>query len=154
MMKTIAKEDIQSFIGYQGEPSPWFKIEQERIDAFAATTLDNQFIHVDVDKAKATPFGSTIAHGFLNLSLMSYFAKHFAVKIEETRMLLNYGLDRVRFILPVKVNSEVRAIGEIVEISEKTPQQLVVKYNVTIEIKDEEKPALVAEWLIMYAFSE
>jgi acyl dehydratase len=85
---------------------------------------------------------------------MSYFAKHFAVKIEETRMLLNYGLDRVRFILPVKVNSEVRAIGEIVEISEKTPQQLVVKYNVTIEIKDEEKPALVAEWLIMYAFSE
>jgi acyl dehydratase len=154
MMKTIAKEDIQSFISYQGEPSPWFKIEQERIDAFADTTLDNQFIHVDVDKAKATPFGSTIAHGFLNLSLMSYFAKHFAVKIEETRMLLNYGLDRVRFISPVKVNSEVRAIGEIVEISEKTPQQLVVKYNVTIEIKDEEKPALVAEWLIMYAFSE
>ncbi|MGE4594648.1 MAG: MaoC family dehydratase [Gammaproteobacteria bacterium] len=153
MMKTIATDDIQSAIGYQGEPSPWFKIDQSRINSFADATLDHQFIHVNPEKAKETPFGGTIAHGLLSLSLLPYFAEHFAIKIEGAEIALNYGFDRVRFISPVKVGSEVRALSRIVDVYEKSPGQVIIKFDVTIEIKGEEKPALVVEWLTMQVLS-
>ena len=149
MMKTIVKEDIQSAIGYQGEPSPWFEIDQSRIDGFADATLDRQFIHVNPEQAKKTPFGSTIAHGLLSLSLLPYFAEHFAIKIEGAEIALNYGFDRVRFVSPVKVGSKVRALSRIVEVYEKNPGQIIIKFDITIEIKGEEKPELVVEWLTM-----
>jgi acyl dehydratase len=153
MMKIIAKEDIQSAIGYQGEPSPWFEIDQSRIDGFADATLDHQFIHVNPEQAKTTSFGGTIAHGLLSLSLLPHFAKNFAIKIEGAEMALNYGFDRVRFISPVGVSSEVRALSRIVDVYEKNPGQIVIKFDITIEIKGEEKPALVVEWLTMQVLS-
>ena len=153
MMKTIAKEDIQSAIGYQGEPSSWFEIDQSQIDGFADATLDHQFIHVNPEQAKKTPFGGTIAHGLLSLSLLPHFAEHFAIKIEGAEIVLNYGFDKVRFISPVRVGSEVRALSRIVDVYEKNPGQVIIKFDVTIEIKGEEKPALVAEWLIMQVLS-
>lgn len=152
-MKIIAKEDIQSAIGYQGEPSPWFEIDQSRIDGFADATLDHQFIHVNPEQAKTTSFGGTIAHGLLSLSLLPHFAKNFAIKIEGAEMALNYGFDRVRFISPVGVSSEVRALSRIVDVYEKNPGQIVIKFDITIEIKGEEKPALVVEWLTMQVLS-
>ena len=152
-MKIVAKEDIQSAIGYQGEPSPWFEIDQSRIDGFADATLDHQFIHVNPEQAKTTSFGGTIAHGLLSLSLLPHFAKNFAIKIEGAEMALNYGFDRVRFISPVGVNSEVRALSRIVDVYEKNPGQIVIKFDITIEIKGEEKPALVVEWLTMQVLS-
>jgi len=153
MMGMIAKEDIQSLIGYQGEPSPWFEIDQSRIDGFADATLDHQFIHVNPEQAKNTLFGGTIAHGLLSLSLLPHFAKHFAVKIDGAEIALNYGFDKVRFISPVKVGSEVRALSRVVEVYEKKPGKIIIKFDITIEIKDEEKPALVVQWLTLQVLS-
>jgi acyl dehydratase len=149
MATLIPQEKIQEYIGFETEPTSWLQVEQNRIDQFAECTLDRQFIHIDPVAAKQTPFGSTIAHGFLTLSLLSYFAEHMAVGIEGVKMGVNYGLDKVRFINPVKVDSKLRARGKIIDILEKNPGQYQFKLEVTIEIEGETKPALIAEWLFM-----
>ena len=151
-MKDISRDDLNGLNGYQSEPTPWFEIDQNRIDSFADVTLDHQFIHVNPEQAKKTPFGSTIAHGLLIVSLLPHLVGESLVEVKGADVMLNYGYDKVRFISPVKVGSEVRALCKVVEVYEKNPGQFVLKLDVTIEVKGEEKPALIIEWLIMQIF--
>jgi len=127
--------------------SGWLAIEQQRIDEFAEATEDRQFIHVDPEAAAQTPFGSTIAHGFLSLSLLSRMAADAMLVPETTRMGVNYGLDRVRFIAPVRSGKRIRGRFRLDSVEEKAPGQFLMRHTVTVEIEGEEKPALTAEWL-------
>lgn len=147
MTKIVKSKDLLDLVGYQAEPTEWFKIEQQQINDFADTTLDHQFIHVDPEKAAETPFGSTIAHGFLTLSMIAHFAKSFSVIAEETVMGLNYGFEKVRFLAPVKVGSSIRAIAKVSNVTLKSPNQYLITYSVNIEIEGESTPALIADWL-------
>ena len=149
MPTLIQRDEVRACIGMETEPTDWLLIDQGRINAFADCTLDHQFIHVDPEAAKMTPFGTTVAHGFLTLSLLSYFAEQLKIGIEGVQMGLNYGLDKVRFINPVKVNSRVRARAKVMDVVEKHSGQFQLKLEVTLEIEGEKKPALVAEWLVM-----
>jgi len=148
-MKTIKRDEVASYAGYESEPTDWFEVKQEQINQFADCTLDHQFIHVDPAKAKETPFGTTIAHGFLSLSMLSHFSEQFGLVIEGVYMGVNYGFDSVRFISPVKVNSRIRAHAKVIEIIEKNPGQFMSKTEVTVEIEGEQKPALKAVWIGM-----
>lgn len=148
-MKVIKREEIDQYIGYESEPTEWFEVKQEQINQFADCTLDHQFIHVDPEKAAQSPFGTTIAHGFLSLSMLSYFSESFATMIEGTFMGVNYGFDKVRFLAPVKVNSRIRARSKTLEIVEKNPGQFMARNEITIEIEGEDKPALIAVWITM-----
>lgn len=150
MPAAMSVSELSSLIGAELGVSEWLQIDQDRVNAFADATLDHQFIHVDVEKAAATPFGGTIAHGFLTLSLLPYFLDTASPQIEGTVMAINYGSDKVRFLQPVKVGSRVRARTVLASADEKRPGQWLVKQAVTIEIEDEEKPALVAEMLMLY----
>lgn len=146
-MQVVKKEDLQSWIGKETEPSDWLEVSQERINQFADCTLDHQFIHIDPDKAKETPFGGTIAHGFLSLSLLSHFSEQYSLVIDGFQMGINYGFDKIRFLAPVKAGKRVRAKARIMEIDETKPGQFRMKSEVTVEIEGESKPALIAEWL-------
>ena len=150
MAITVVKvEDLESYVGKELGATEWFKIDQERINKFADATLDHQFIHVDPEQA--TPiFGSTIAHGFLTLSLTAGIGQDIALVVEGAKMGLNYGLDKVRFLSPVPVGSEVRIRTECMDITEKNPGQFLAKTKVTMDIKGVEKPAYIAETLSMY----
>lgn len=150
MTETIKAEDVPSLVGTQLKPSPWLEITQERINQFADATNDHQFIHVDPEKAAETPFGGPIAHGFLSLSLLSYLNAQSAVVPENLIMGLNYGSDKVRFLMPVKVGKRVRSVQKIVDATEKKPGNWLVKYEVVVEIEGEETPALIAEILSMW----
>ena len=151
MLKVIKPSEIDSVKGTEIGISDWITIDQERIDKFADATMDHQFIHVDSEKATAV-FGSTIAHGFLSLSLVAGipFSQGIGMILEGTNMGLNYGLDKVRFLSPVPVNSEVRIIMKCIDVTEKNPGQYLAKTEVTMEIKGIEKPAFVAETLSMF----
>ena len=149
-MLTVPVEKLTDYIDQPLGTSDWVTIDQDRINAFADVTLDHQFIHVDVEKAKATPFGTTIAHGYLSLSLVSHFLGECGVLPEGTVMAINYGSDKVRFLQPVAVNSKVRGHGKLLEVSEKSPGQYLVKTGISVEIEGQEKPALVAEILSMF----
>lgn len=143
----INKEDIAQYINKVIEPTDWHTITQDQINQFADCTLDHQFIHVDPELAKKTPYGTTIAHGFLSLSMLSHFAESYSIIIQGFYMGLNAGFDKVRFLQPVKVNSRIRACAKVLNIEETKPGQFRLKTEVTIEIEDEVKPALVAEWI-------
>lgn len=148
-MKTIKREDIAQYQNVELESSEWHTVTQEQINQFADCTLDHQFIHIDPEKAGQTPFGGTIAHGFLTLSMLSHFSEQFALVIEGTYMGVNYGFDSVRFISPVKVGKKIRAHAKSIEIVEKRPGQFMSRTEVTVEIEGEEKPALKAVWIGM-----
>ena len=151
MRKVINPSERDSVIGTEVGVSDWVLIDQDRINKFADATMDHQFIHVDPEQA--TPvFGSTIAHGFLSLSLVAGipFDQEIGLVLEGTKMGLNYGLDKVRFLSPVPVDSEVRIRMKCIDISEKNPGQYLAKTEVTMEIKGIEKPAFVAETLSMF----
>ena len=151
MLHIIKPTEIDSVIGQEVGVSDWITIDQDRINKFAEATLDDQFIHTDPEKD--TPvFGSTIAHGFLSLSLVAGipFSQNIGLVLEGTKMALNYGLDKVRFLSPVPVNSEVKIRMKCIEINEKNPGQFLAKTEVTMEIKGVDKPAFVAETLSMY----
>ena len=151
MLKIIKPSEIDSVLGTEVGVSDWVTIDQDRIDKFADATMDHQFIHVDPEQA--TPvFGSTIAHGFLSLSLVAGipFEQEIGMVLEGTKMGLNYGLDKVRFLSPVPVNSEVRLKIKCNDITEKNPGQFLLKNEVTMEIKGVEKPAYIAETLSMF----
>jgi len=151
-MKTVAVADIPSYVGKELGASEWFQIDQARINAFADATLDHQFIHVNPEMAKATPFGTTIAHGFLTLSLIPYLQTSMADLIvpQGLKMGMNYGFEKIRFLAPVKVNSRVRGVAKLLEATEKKPGQWLFKLEFNIEIENEPKAALTAEWLLMY----
>ncbi len=150
MPETVSKDKLADYIDRDMPPSEWLAIEQERIDAFADATLDHQFIHVDKEKAAQTPFGTTIAHGYLTLSLLPHLTGHCGVVPEGIAMAINYGSNKVRFLQPVKVGSEVRAHVKLKDVNEKKPGQILTTSEVTVEIRGEEKPALVAETLALY----
>lgn len=149
MSMTMTRDNAASLVGTEVGVSDWFLIDQARINAFADTTLDHQFIHVDPEAAARSSFGSTIAHGFLTLSMLSYFVGAAGVGMKDAVMGVNYGFDRIRFLAPVKVDSRVRARFRLGDFQEKAPGQFLMKQEVTIEIENEPKPALVAEWLTM-----
>ena len=151
-MFTIVKpSEIDTVLGTEVGVSDWVTIDQDRINKFADATMDHQFIHVDPEQA--TPvFGSTIAHGFLSLSMVAGipFEQEIGMVLDGTKMGLNYGLDKVRFLSPVPVNSEVRIRMKCIDITEKNPGQYLSKTEVTMEIKGVDKPAFVAETLSMF----
>ncbi|MEM9171790.1 MAG: MaoC family dehydratase [Pseudomonadota bacterium] len=150
MVTTLPVASLADHIDSALEPSEWFIVDQERVQAFADATLDHQFIHLDEDKAKQTPFGGTIVHGFLTLSLLPHFTSQCGIAPEGVAMAINYGSDKVRFLQPVPVGSAVRAHVVLKEVSERGPGQILTKSLVTVEIRDQEKPALIAETLTLY----
>jgi len=144
-MPFVAVADIKNYIGRELGRSEWLTIDQERINQFAECTGDHQFIHVDPEKAKLTPFGGTIAHGFLSLSLVPMLMEKIMIMPEGLKMAVNYGLDSVRFIQPVKVNSKVRLVVTLTDANEKNPGQWLLKAKAVLEIEGQEKPAYIAE---------
>lgn len=144
-MPYVPVAELKDYVGKELGPSEWLTIDQERINLFAEATGDYQFIHVDPVKAAQTPFGSTIAHGFLSLSLIPKLMEDILVLPQGLKMVVNYGLDSVRFIQPVKVNSKVRLKVDLAEVTEKKPGQWLLKATATLEIEGSDKPAYIAE---------
>ena len=149
MALTLNPDQLPQYIGKEVGVSEWLTVDQARINQFAEATGDHQYIHVDPERAAATPFGSTIAHGFLTMSLMVLMGYEGSTKLENTVMGINYGFDKLRFINPVKVDSRIRGRFRLLSAEEKKPGQYLLKHEVTVEIEGEEKPALIAEWLGM-----
>ena len=145
--ETISMDELMAQL--EGEPrySRWYEIDQSRIDGFGDVTEDWQFIHVDPERAAATPFGGTIAHGFLTLSLLSSMSYDSEKPLEGTAMGINYGFNKIRFIAPMKVGSKVRAKFVTKAIDKKTENSVLITRSVTVEIEKESRPALKAEWL-------
>lgn len=147
--RIVRPADIASRVGQEIGVSEWVTVDQARINAFADCTGDHQFIHVDEEAAKATPFGGTIAHGFLTLSLMSKMGGDVSLILDGIVMGINYGFDKVRFLQPVRAGKRVRGRFVLQEAAPKDDKRWLLRYAVTVEIEGEEKPALVAEWLTM-----
>ncbi len=147
---------FQAAIGKEEGVGEWFTVDQERINRFADVTIDHQFIHVDPEAAKATPFGTTIAHGFLTLSMLTHLdtsiPKGDPARFEGIMMGLNYGFEKVRFVSPVKVGSRIRARATLAAAELKGPWIQTTR-TMTVEIEGEAKPAMVADWItrIMYS---
>ena len=147
MPQLIKKSEIEQYVGHICEPTDWFKVTQEQVNVFADCTLDRQFIHVDPEAAAKSPFGGTIAHGFLTLSMLAYFSQSFSLSIEGSYMGVNKGFDKVRFVAPVPVGSRICCHTTVAEINQKKPGQYDFKMDISVEIEGGDKPALVAEWL-------
>jgi acyl dehydratase len=150
MEKFVTPAQLQEQTGSVLGRSEWLLLDQQRIDAFADVTEDHQYIHVDVERAAKTPFGGTIAHGLLTLSLIVHLCRDHIPQLAGTQMLLNYGFDKVRFLAPVRAGSRIRAVTRLAESIERRPGQILVKLDVSVEIEGERKPALAAEWLSLH----
>lgn len=148
-MQVVTPETIEGHVGKLVGISEWVMIDQARIDVFADVTEDHQFIHVDPEAAKATPFGTTVAHGFLSLSMLSRLAIDVVFVFKDVKMALNYGFEKVRFVTPVRSGKRIRGHFTLMSANSKIPGQWSLKYAVKVEIEGEAKPALVAEWLTM-----
>ena len=148
-MPVASIEEIKGRIGSEVGISDWIPIDQPAIDAFAEVTHDHQFIHVDPEAAARTPFGGTVAHGFLTLSLLSRMAADALLRPEGLKMGVNYGFDRVRFMAPVRSGKRVRGRFRLTAFEEKRSGQYQFVHNVTVEIEGEDKPALIADWIGM-----
>ena len=150
----ITLEAYQALVGKEIGVSSWHLIDQPRIDTYADVTEDHQFIHVDPERAKAeTAFGTTIAHGFLTMSMMSVMSYEVMPVIAGTTMGVNYGFDKLRFISPVRSGNRVRGRFVLAEAKLRKPTELQSRTNVTVEIEGEDKPALVADWLGLIYFA-
>ena len=147
--KVVATSEMVNQIGYKFEPGDWMILDQGRINSFADCTEDHQFIHVDEEAAAQTPFGGTIAHGLLTLSSLVKLCEDSCLYPENIVMGINYGFNKVRFLVPVRAGKRVRAHVEIQNVEPKDEKRYVVTLAITVEIEDEEKPALVAEWMNM-----
>ena len=148
-MPVASLDEIRAKVGTSLGASPWIEIDQQSIDTFADVTDDHQFIHVDPERAAQTPFGGTIAHGFLTLSLLSRMAADAMLRPEGIKMGVNYGFEKVRFLAPVRAGKRVRGRFQLIAFDEKRPGQYQFTHNVTVEIEREEKPALIADWIGM-----
>ena len=145
--------EIEASVGKEVGVSRWIVIDQARIDAFGKLTEDLYFIHMDPERAKKeTPFGGAIAHGFLTLSMLSAMAYDALPEVAGRTMGMNYGFDKIRFLSPVPAGSRVRGHFVISAVEKKSPQQVVVRYAVSVEIEGKPKPALAAEWLTVAFF--
>lgn len=145
----VKPSEVMELIGKPVGQSDWVSVEQDRVNLFADVTEDHQFIHVNPEAAKMTPFGGPIAHGFLSLSLLSKFAEKAGLTLEGVVMGVNYGFEKVRFLAPVKVGKKVRGNFMLKDVVEKKPGQFLITYAVSAEIEGEEKPAFIADWLVM-----
>lgn len=151
MTDSVSLDALRAMRGSELGVSDWLAVDQTRIDAFADVTEDHQFVHVDPERARAeTPFGGTIAHGLLTLSLIVRLCLDAVPEIEGRRMMLNYGFDKIRFPAPVPSGSRIRARTVLADVEERKPGQILVQLDVTIEIEGEERPAVVAEWLSLH----
>jgi acyl dehydratase len=149
MQLSINKCDISTISDRELGETEWLLIDQQLINRFADDTFDHQYIHVDTERASKTPFGTTIAHGMLVLSLIPHFLEQKGVNIEGAQMVMNYGFDKVRFINPVPSGSEVRGKLMVLSADEKRPGQYQIRYGIEVEIKGASKPALIAELLVL-----
>jgi len=141
--------DLPSLVGQEVGLSRWITVDQARIDAFARITEDEQFIHVDPERAKSTPFGGTIAHGFLTLSLASAMSYDAVAPLDGVVMGVNYGFDKLRFLAPVPAGSNIRGRFTLLSAEDKGGGRWLLKHELTVEIEGADKPALIAEWLSM-----
>jgi len=148
-MPLAALDEIRSRIGDEVGVSGWIMLGQARIEQFADATEDRQFIHIDPAAAAQTPFGGTIAHGFLTLSLLSRMGAEAMLLPEGAQMAINYGLDRVRFLAAVRSGKRIRGRFTLDSVEEKGPGQILLRHSVTVEIEGEDKPALSAVWLAL-----
>jgi len=150
-MDGVAPKRLSETVGAEAVTGDWMEITQSRVNAFAAATDDHQFIHVDEEKAKLTPFGGTIAHGFLTLALTVPLVNEIPLDVGSPRMAVNYGLNKVRFPAPVPVGSRIRARVRVDDVSE-VPGGIQVDRTVTMEVEGSEKPAMVAETIIRFYY--
>ena len=150
-MATVTRDELTAMVGKEIGLSEWLTVDQDMIDKFADATGDHQFIHVDPEAAKMTPFGTTIAHGFLTLSLMPVLsAKADLPRLEGIKMGVNYGSDKLRFLTPVKSGKRIRARFKLAALEEKRPGQWQQMQDVSVEIEGEDKPALICEWISQF----
>jgi acyl dehydratase len=150
MPTTVSLDEFRNSAGRELAPSDWFEITQDRVNRFADATEDHQFIHIDPERAEQTPFGGTIAHGFLSLSLLVHLNAQHALVPEGLAMVINYGSDKLRFLAPVPVGSRIRSRQKIEDVTERAPGTWLVKTAVTVDIEHATKPALMAELLMMF----
>lgn len=154
MTKEIALAEMKNHVGTEMGVSDWITVDQTMIDSFAKATLDDQFIHTDPERAKAeSPFGGTIAHGFLTLSLLSALNYDALPRIREQTMGINHGFDAIRFVAPVKSGARVRGRFTLAETRFRGASMLMTTYDVTVEIENEKKPALTARWTTISQFN-
>jgi acyl dehydratase len=151
-MPIASLDEIRAHLGKEIGVSSWLTVDQKRIDEFAEATEDRQFIHVDPAAAAQTPFGGTVAHGFLSLSLLSVMGAETMLFPDGVKMGVNYGLDRVRFLAPVRSGGRVRGRFLLDSVEEKAPGQLLLRHVVTVEIEGQDKPALTANWLTLIIY--
>lgn len=144
----VRLSELHRRIGQETGVSGWIVVDQKRIDGFAETTGDRQFIHVDPVRAADSPFGTTIAHGLLTLSLMGEMKEVFP-EISDLQMGVNYGFDKVRFLAPVKSGASIRARCKLVDMKERSPDTWLCRYLITIEMQNSDQPVVVADWLIL-----
>ena len=147
MKEQLTLQELESLVGHELEPSEWVTVDQERIDQFAACTNDRQYIHLDRQRMQSSPWGDTIAHGFLTLSLIAGYRPPNEPTLAGQTTSINYGLDRVRFIQPVRVNARIRFATKILAVHEKRPGQIMIKSQKTMQIEGLEQPAMIAEVL-------
>lgn len=152
MPQEISLSDVKNLVGTEVGISDWITVTQNTIDGFADATDDHQFIHTDPVRAAETPFGGTIAHGFLSLSLLSAMNYNCLPRIREQTMGINYGFDKVRFVTPVKSGAKVRGRFTMAEARFRGAGMLMVTYEVTVDVEGERKPALTATWLTIIQF--
>ena len=151
MTKFLPAAKIAALVGDVVGTSEWIEITQERVNKFAEATDDFQFIHVDPEKARMTPFGGTIAHGFLTLSLVPLLmTRSDCPRAENVKMGVNYGGNRTRFLTPVRVGKRIRGVFKLLEMDEKRPGQWQQTMEITVEIEGESKPALICEWITQF----
>lgn len=153
MAETLTLDEMRALVGKEMGVSSWYEIDQKRIDTFADVTEDWQFIHVDPDAAAQTPFGTTIAHGFLTLSMLSAMVYEMPV-LEGVAMGVNYGFDKVRFLSPVPVGSRIRGRFVLSKLDESKPGFVTTYTAVSVEIEGQDKPALAADWIGRRYFGE
>lgn len=148
-MPLATTENFESFVGQETGTSDWVNLSQDRINKFADVTEDHQFIHIDPEAAAKTPFGGTIAHGFLTLSMLSKMAEGCALGVEGMTHGVNYGFEKVRFINPVHAGKNIRGKFVVKEARQTKPGQYVFTYEITVEIEGNERPALICDWVSM-----
>ena len=147
--KTVTPDELKALVGTSLGTSDWITLDQQRINNYADCTEDHQFIHIDQEAAAKTPFGGTIAHGFLTLSMLVKLCESVAVHPEGLVMGVNYGLNKVRFLAPVPAGGRVRAHVELASVEQKDANRFLTQQNITVEIEGVDTPALYAEWLGM-----
>ncbi len=149
-MNKIKPEQLEEVIGKDLGFSDWYQVDQSLINNFAKCTNDEQFIHIDEERSKLeSPYGGTIAHGFLSLSLLTKFANESNFSIENTKIVINYGFNKIRFIQPVRSGEKIRAKFSLLNFSKRKKDEILVTYGVNVELENDQKPVLFAEWLIL-----